>query len=156
MEIKRTYHKIEILKDGYNGFEKKTIPADNELEANLIGSKIHQSGLEHDYEMPQLHAPVLDIDFPARLLPSSTDEHYHLYLDKPMTWWRYKRLLKALYKAGIIEKGYWKGSLKQKQSLVRKPGVYKNPPPVEKNHLIRLEEIKSAFNKLVEDIKPAN
>ena len=30
------------------------------------------------------HRPILDLDFPAALVPSTTPGHFHLYLDKPM------------------------------------------------------------------------
>lgn len=63
-----------------------------------------------------LHAPVLDIDFEARLAPSKTPGHYHLYLDREMPWWRYRLLLWALKVAGIIEPGFYKGSVRRRMS----------------------------------------
>lgn len=95
-------------------------------DANLVSSKLRDSNL---------HAPVLDIDFWSVLLPSSTEGHYHLYLDKPMTWRTYRRLLRALAKAGVIERGYYKAAKARRATFVRKPGVVKvrgaaptNPP----------------------------
>lgn len=67
------------------------------------------------------HTPMLDIDLPARLIESSTPGHYHLYIDHPIPWWRYKRLLKALMKAGIIEKNYYKASVARKGTHLRPP-----------------------------------
>jgi len=72
-----------------------------------------------------LHAPVLDIDFGALLIPSSTAGHFHLYLDRAITWRKYRRLLKALGRAGILEPGYVKASLRRGHSAVRRPGNYK-------------------------------
>ena len=72
-----------------------------------------------------LHAPVLDIDFGAHLVPSSTPGHFHLYLNKAMTWRKYRRLLRALGRAGILEPGYVKASLRRGYSAARKPGVRK-------------------------------
>lgn len=72
-----------------------------------------------------LHAPVLDIDFGAQLVPSSTPGHFHLYFEKAMTWDKYCGLLKALGDVGILEPGYVKASLRRGYSSVRKPGVYK-------------------------------
>ena len=83
--------------------------------ANLISSRLDDG----------MHAPVLDIDFNARLQPSSTKGHFHLYLEKPMTWRKYRRLLRALYKAGIIQKGYYTNSVRRRQTLVRLPWVKK-------------------------------
>lgn len=72
-----------------------------------------------------LHAPVLDIDFGARLIPSSTLGHFHLYLDKAMTWSAYRRLLIALGDAEILEPGYVEASLRRGHSAARLPGVRK-------------------------------
>lgn len=72
------------------------------------------------------HAPVLDIDMPAYLIPSSTPGHSHLYIDHPMSWRAYKQLLKALAKAGILEKGYVKASIRRKHTAVRVPWRQKN------------------------------
>ena len=68
------------------------------------------------------HAPVLDIDFEAQLIPSSTQGHFHLYLDKKMSWHKYKQLLEALYEAGIIQRGYYESSLERGQTMVLLPG----------------------------------
>lgn len=49
------------------------------------------------------HLPVLDLDVPARLEPSRTPGHSHLYLDVPMSWAQYSTLLHALTAAGVVE-----------------------------------------------------
>lgn len=74
------------------------------------------------------HKPVLDIDFPAALLPSSTEGHYHLYLDKEVIWDDYVDLLKALAKCGIIEQGYANASIERGHTAVRLPWVMKPLP----------------------------
>lgn len=71
------------------------------------------------------HCPVLDIDVPAFLVASSTYGHSHLYIDHPMSWRKYKRLLKALSRAGIIEKGYADASIRRKHTAVRVPWLKK-------------------------------
>lgn len=71
------------------------------------------------------HAPVLDIDLPCRLLPSSTLGHYHLFIDKLLTWERYQDPLAALGAAGILEEGYVNASLYRGGTYVRKPGLRK-------------------------------
>lgn len=72
-----------------------------------------------------LHAPVLDIDFEARLVPSSTPGHYHLYLDKAVEWDAYERFLRAAADAGILQEGYVNASIERRATFVRKPGVKK-------------------------------
>lgn len=87
-------------------------------DANLISSRLQGS--------PKgLHSPVLDIDFPARLVPSATPGHFHLYLDRPMTWDAYEELLKALAKAKIISRHYLKHSVLRQATMARPPWVPK-------------------------------
>ena len=73
------------------------------------------------------HLPVLDIDFDAALIASSTAGHFHLYLNKELTWEAYAKLLEALYEAGIIQEGYYKMAIARGKTFVRCPGVYKKP-----------------------------
>lgn len=77
----------------------------------------------------KLHRPVLDIDFPVHVEPSSTEGHFHLYLDKPLRWDQYKRLLTALSIAGIIEPGYERVSVAREYTAVRLPWVKKRSTP---------------------------
>lgn len=71
------------------------------------------------------HAPVLDLDFPAELVPSTTEGHFHLYLDHEIPEDRYFRLLDALADCGIIERGYASASKRRGFSAVRVPWVKK-------------------------------
>lgn len=97
--------------------EKETVvPTEMLSEANLVSSLLPN----------KMHAPVIDLDGPHNLVPSSTPGHGHLYLDTPMTWRRYKTLLRALWKAGVIEEGFYRNSVRRGFSSVRPPGVYKN------------------------------
>ncbi len=96
-----------------HGYSTRTVEERYEVpeaEATLVSSHVQDT---------RLHAPVLDIDFEARLVPSSTPGHYHLFLDKAMSWGKYCRLMKALYKAGVIEKGFYKMSAVRGASFVR-------------------------------------
>lgn len=75
------------------------------------------------------HSPVLDIDFPARLVPSTTEGHFHLYLDGlTMRWETYAKLLEALAEAGVIEDGYAGASISRESTYVRLPHVRKEIP----------------------------
>ncbi len=87
-------------------------------KANVVSSHIAGS---------KLHAPIIDLDFPHRYIPSSTEGHGHLYIDVPMTRWRMFWLLRALYKAGVIEKGHYLWSLRRGGTFVRLPEVSKTP-----------------------------
>lgn len=88
---------------------------------------------EFDLEFPeeiapsdfQMHRPILDIDFAAELIPSTTDGHFHLYLDRPMTWKQYKRLLNVMAEVGVIEHGYAQASIERGYSSTRLPWIKK-------------------------------
>lgn len=85
------------------------VQVDTEDAANLIGS-LTKTGL---------HAPVLDIDYPARLVPSSTPGHFHLYLDVEIPWHRYALALWALSVAGLIEPGFFRAAMARKLTFAR-------------------------------------
>lgn len=68
---------------------------------------------------PGMHLPTLDIDLPAELRDSSTPGHHHLLLNHPMTWRQYKRLLRALARAGVVEKSWVKASIRSGFTCVR-------------------------------------
>jgi len=73
----------------------------------------------------EMHRPVLDLDIDAKLLPSSTRGHWHLYLDRPMSWSVYQELLVALAKAGIVESGYAAAASRRGATHVRVPWMRK-------------------------------
>jgi hypothetical protein len=75
-----------------------------------------------------VHKPVIDIDLPAQLVPSSTPGHYHLYLDVEVPWDAYVDLLEALAAAGIVEHGYVSASIARGYTAVRPPWVRKPAP----------------------------
>lgn len=86
-------------------------------EAQLISSEI--AGL------PTHHTVMLDIDAPARLVPSTTPGHYHLYIDIAVTWESYEPLLDALANAGVIQRGYADASIQRQGTCLRLPWVRK-------------------------------
>jgi hypothetical protein len=98
--------------DGNLGDDGRRVP---EGEANLVSS-LTESGLQ---------APIIDLDFPARLVPSSTPGHAHLYIDVEMPWWRYFLLLTGFVLSGTMGSGYYMHSLRRKMTMVRKPDVKK-------------------------------
>ena len=72
-----------------------------------------------------MHRPVLDLDFPAQLIPSSTPGHFHLYLDVKIPWRKYMKMLKAMEKAGVLEPGYVRAAHDRGFSGVRLPWIKK-------------------------------
>lgn len=99
---------------------------DAEATISWTGERVETG--DWDVDAP-VHRPMLDIDFPAALVPSSTPGHFHLYLDKPMPAKKYFDLLVALAEAGIIEEGFANASIERGYTSLRLPWVKK--PPVE-------------------------
>lgn len=90
-------------------------------KANLITSKTERYPYGVEY-----HRPVLDIDFPAELIPSSTPGHYHLYLDKQIPKASYMQLLRDLARAGIIQQGFADSAIERGASSARLPWIKKD------------------------------
>lgn len=111
-----TYANIRY-RDSYGGSYSKSETSDDLNKVNGIGSRLKNS--------PELHVPIFDIDVPATLIPSSTEGHSHLYIDVPMTWRTYRRLLKECGRAGIVDKKFVKVSIREKMGLLRAPWVKK-------------------------------
>lgn len=55
---------------------------------------------------------------PVRVKPSTTGGHFHLFIDKPMAWEEYKRLLTALRDAEIIGSNFFNLSIKNQKSFL--------------------------------------
>lgn len=66
----------------------------------------------------EIHMPVVDLDMPAVLRPSKTQGHFHLIIDHPMTWRSYKRLLRSLVRAGLVEQEWYGLVRRRRQALI--------------------------------------
>lgn len=73
------------------------------------------------------HMVVLDIDHQAWLVKSSTEGHYHLYIEVPggIGWEDYSFMVAAMAKAGVLEMGYANASLERGHTDVRLPWIKK-------------------------------
>lgn len=102
--------RIERVERGYRDLDFKTVYQPVPIEqATHIHSRLP------DFR----HVPVLDVDLPVRVRESGTPGHHHLFIDKPMSWRAYKRLLKALARAGIVEKDWVRTSIRHGGTLAR-------------------------------------
>jgi hypothetical protein len=101
---------------------------EDEQDANLVSSMVPGDGETY------LHAPVLDIDYGARLVESSSPGHFHLYLDKVCTWEQYLAVLEAMANAHLIERGYVEAAKRRGTTMVRirptKPAALVKTPEV--------------------------
>lgn len=67
------------------------------------------------------HLPVIDLDLPASLVPSGTPGHFHLYIDKAVSWSDYVNVLTALSDAGIVQWGFRDSTVERGFGSVRHP-----------------------------------
>ena len=123
--IGRTLHRVSYGRDGkfargeYGGTARpRRVEVKDVDQANLVSS----------LTVNNTHAPALDIDFPVHVVPSSTPGHYHLYLEKELSWVDYHKLLTTLYEVGIIEKEWFDMSMSFMQTYLRLPHIHKEPP----------------------------
>lgn len=100
-------------------------------EATLVTSQLRET--EDQPDNHNLHWPVLDLDLPTILLPSSTNGHYHLVIKHAISWDEYVVLLETLSSMGIIEQGYANVSITRGYSAIRRPGVTKEMTPNRKD-----------------------
>ena len=96
------------------------ILADHPENATLVGSATGR----YTANGP-MHMPAIDIDFPCRLVESSTPEHFHLYIDHEITQEQYMDILRVLMSAGIVQRGFYRSALRRGQTFLRLPGVKK-------------------------------
>lgn len=126
MYMGRTIHRIRFNRTGnwptgeYGGLQSPTrVHVDKIEDANLVSSHIKND----------IHAPAIDLDFPAYLVPSTTPGHFHLYIEKEMQWKDYKKLLDTLLEVGLINKGWYDISMKFEQTYLRLPHIKKELEP---------------------------
>lgn len=129
----RTLHKADLSTTDYKSgtTDRPTVAVG---EANVISSiasretpvPMDSSTREVPPEAAALtHWPVIDIDVPAHLVPSSTPGHSHLYIDVPVPGEQYWALLEALADAGIVQPGYVGACWSRGYTSVRLPWVRK-------------------------------
>lgn len=107
------------LKTGSEEFDPEQKIEDASLyEANLITSEAAEGW----------HFPLIDIDMECALIPSTTPGHYHLYIDKPMTFKNYVMLLKVMRDVGIVQPGYADGTEVRGFGALRLPHIKKDQP----------------------------
>lgn len=107
--VKSPKYEDNPTSSGYTG-DATDVP-DGEA-ANLISSKLEGQ--------PGMHGFCIDIDLPCLLVESRTPGHYHLYIDRVLSWDEYVPLLKALSAAKIIEPGYADASIANGATQLRK------------------------------------
>lgn len=112
--------------DDWDGdYSGEVVPTERLEEAEVVTSYTGGSKEGSWGDVEKLHRPILDIDIPMHIIPSTTEGHGHLYIDKELTWREYKRLLEVLADCGIIERGYLGVSIAREHTAVRLPWIKK-------------------------------
>ena len=104
--------------DGSDGSSPDCVITTDMDKANVITSMVAERVTHHKL--------LLDIDMPAKLLPSSTPGHHHLYIDHEIEQGAYFRLLDALVEVGLIQPGYAAASKARGYTALRLPWVKKD------------------------------
>lgn len=60
-------------------------------------------------------------------VPSTTDGHFHVYVEHPLLWEDYCDRLHLLKRSKVIQDGYYEASKARQATFVRMPHVKKNP-----------------------------
>ena len=108
--------------DDYQAQGEERILVDNINEANVINSLCVGS---KPGQIRGIHKPLLDLDIPVVLVPSTTPGHSHLYIDQPVYWYKYQHLLTVLKDLGILQEGYVNGAFNRGYSSLRLPWIKK-------------------------------
>jgi hypothetical protein len=69
--------------------------------------------------------PIIDLDFPHEYVSSSQAGHGHLYLNVPISNFRFFLLMTGLFLGKQIELGYYVWSLRRGGNFVRTPTTKK-------------------------------
>lgn len=121
LERKRFQHDTLEDQSGSWGGVEEMVAGDTEgqLREDPLGNLTSSST-----KYPNTHMPVLDFDFPCRLIPSRTKGHWHLYIDMQVNWPALRNVLLALADAKIIQKGYADACIERRMTLVRTEGTF--------------------------------
>lgn len=109
-----------------SGYQPQDAPTNEKGEPDLNRADVISSS----YRDGSGHALLLDIDYPAHLVESSTPGKYHLYLEPPvpLSTDALKDVLLILARHGLIEEGYAGASSRRGYTSLRLPWVQKGRP----------------------------
>jgi hypothetical protein len=119
-------HQMYAVADFKDYETERSLTAELSDATNVITSVIRPAAFL-PFDQP-LHNVVLDLDLSATLLPSSTPGHFHLFIERPMTWETYLNLIDAMVAAGLVEPGYRDASATRGHTAVRLPWIKKGDP----------------------------
>lgn len=112
----------------YNGCTCSPMPKDHvSLDDHRSKCPVRRANVIESKTQDGVHLPIIDLDGPHKYVASTTPDHGHLYINTPVSPWRWRLLMFALYQAGVIERGYFWWSIRRDRNIVRLNGVKKMP-----------------------------
>lgn len=90
------------------GYVVDARPVNDATTANLIASMTDDGR----------HLPTLDVDYPVRAVETSPGKS-HVFIDTPMSWENYLKLLDVMQEVGILEPGWVQASKREGATVVR-------------------------------------
>ena len=107
--------------NNYHEVNEDVVPVAEIEEANIVTSEIAtRDGSRHKI--------LLDIDMPVKAVPSSTEGHFHLFIDHELSTEDYFKLITTMVEVGLVEEGYLSASAERGYTAVRVPWVPKVVP----------------------------
>lgn len=126
--------KVDNWSNNYEEYREELVERDIH-KAQIVTSEVREVTSVAPYESlfgdtnralyPGTHKPVLDIDMPVKIFESTTPGHFHLFIDKEMSWEDYCKLMNVMAEVGILEQGYVKASIARQYSAIRLPWIKK-------------------------------
>lgn len=101
------------------------------VATSVVRTKLSRSAFGGPTQEQVLHYPVIDLDVPHHVVPSSTPGHSHLYIDVPLTDKQYEYLLETLVSVGIVQPGVLHSFHDNRATAVRLPWVNKSQAEVQ-------------------------
>lgn len=77
---------------------------DSPVESTIQGANLISSQVNNDSKYIR-HYPIIDCDYPVAVLPSSTKDHYHLFIGKSLSEAHMDTLVKTLTDLGLMQNG---------------------------------------------------
>lgn len=96
-------------------YDGKTNRTDFSQSPNVVGSKT----------LSGKHKPIIDLDWNHKYVKSTANGHGHLYLNEPISTFRWLLLLIGLRAGKVIEPGFFIWSLRRGRNFARLPGIEK-------------------------------
>lgn len=120
----RLFAKSQSVRESWDGSADMSHQCDDKVQNSSVDAELVISATSKDYANCD-HYPLIDLDIPVNIVPSSRVGQTHLYINHPVTQEGLFEILDVLAKHGIVEPGYARAAKSRGYSAVRLPWVKK-------------------------------